>query len=73
VFKPFTTDLAPFAGQSVMIRWRFSSDPAANFAGFFLDEVHINAATGDTIFADGFDGASPLIGGGTEGGDYVCH
>jgi hypothetical protein len=73
VFKPFTTDLGAFAGQSVMIRWRFSSDPASNFAGFFLDEVHVNAATADTIFADGFDGASPLIGGGTDGGDYQCH
>jgi hypothetical protein len=73
VFKPFTTDLSAYTGQSVIIRWRFSSDPAANFDGFYLDEVHVTGSVGDTIFADGFDGASPLLGGGTDGGDYVCH
>ena len=73
VFKPFTTDLAAYAGQSVMIRWRFSSDPASNFAGFFLDSVRIDGAAGDdTIFADGFDGAPPRPAG-VDGGDYVCH
>ncbi len=56
VFKPFTTDLAAFSGQSVTIRWRFSSDPAANFAGFYLDTIHISAPTTDEIFSDGFDG-----------------
>jgi hypothetical protein len=73
VFKPFTTDLAAYAGQSVMIRWRFSSDPASNFAGFFLDSVRIDGAAGDdTIFADGFDGAPPRPAG-VDGGDSVCH
>ena len=74
VFKPFTTALNAYAGQSVMIRWRFSSDPAANFAGFFLDAIHINAPTTDEIFADGFDGTGPRPGGGgVNGGDFVCH
>jgi Subtilase family len=70
VFKPFTTDLGAYAGQPVIVRWRFSSDPASNFAGFFLDGIHVTGAVGDTIFVDGFDGAAPL-GGGTNGG-YVC-
>jgi hypothetical protein len=73
VFKPFATDLASYAGQSVVIRWRFSSDPASTFDGFFLDAIHIDAPTGDVIFADGFDGTGPRPGGGFEGGDYVCH
>ncbi|TCO42780.1 S8 family serine peptidase [Dokdonella fugitiva] len=46
VFKPFTTSLASYAGQNVQIRWRFSSDPAAGFAGFFLDQVQITGAPG---------------------------
>ena len=72
IFKPFATDLGAYAGQSVTIRWRFSSDPAANFLGFLLDSVRIQA-TGDVIFADGFDG-SPIINGGnaTDGGNYIC-
>jgi hypothetical protein len=46
VFKPFATNLATFAGQNVKIRWRFSSDPAAGFSGFFLDQVQISGAAG---------------------------
>jgi hypothetical protein len=46
VFKPFTANLAGFAGQTVKIRWRFSSDPAAGFAGFFLDQVQISGDAG---------------------------
>ncbi|HJT97333.1 MAG TPA: S8 family serine peptidase [Rhodanobacteraceae bacterium] len=72
VFKPFTTDLASYAGQSVIIRWRFSSDPASNFAGFFLDSIHIDAPIPDAIFADGFDG-QPTRPIGIDGGDHMCH
>jgi len=46
VFKPFTTSLASYAGQNVKIRWRFSSDPASGFSGFFLDQVQISGAPG---------------------------
>jgi hypothetical protein len=51
VFKPFTTSLAAYVGQTVQIRWRFSSDPATNFDGFFLDQVRISgsAGTGDHV------------------------
>jgi subtilase family protein len=67
-FRSWNTDLASFAGQTVKIRWRFSSDGGAEFSGFWLDEVHIgNGASADTIFANGFEEAA----GG--GGDYMCH
>lgn len=46
VFKPFATNLASYAGQTVQIRWRFSSDPLTGFSGFFLDEVKIDGAAG---------------------------
>ena len=46
VFKPFTTSLASHVGQEVRIRWRFSSDPAAGFDGFFLDQVQVTGAAG---------------------------
>ena len=49
VFKPFATDLGAYVGQTVMIRWRFSSDPASAFDGFFLDNVEVmgDPGTGD--------------------------
>lgn len=46
VFKPFTTSLAAYVDQNVMIRWRFSSDPASTFSGFFLDQVQITGLPG---------------------------
>ena len=49
VFKPFATSLASYVGQTVQIRWRFSSDGSTAFDGFFLDQVQISgtAGTGD--------------------------
>jgi len=72
VFKPFTTDLGAYAGQTVMIRLRMSSDPSTTFDGFFLDALHITGEGGtpDIIFQDGFDGPPTGI---IRGGDYVCH
>jgi hypothetical protein len=52
VFKPFTRDLSAYAGQSVRIRWRVTSDGSAEFAGAFLDEMKITA---DQLFSDGFE------------------
>lgn len=68
VFLSFGSDLSAYAGQSVKIRWRFTSDGGAEFSGFWLDEVSIgNASVNDTIFADGFE--MPTGG----GSDYMCH
>ena len=68
VFKPFATDLAAYAGQSVQIRWRFSSDPAGELPRLLARRgarsAMAAAATDDVdvVFANGFDGNG--------GGDY---
>ena len=41
----YTADLAPYAGQTVQVRWVFSSDPGFNIEGFLLDEVLISPAS----------------------------
>ena len=46
IFKPFTTNLASYAGQTVQVRWRFSSDPGTAFDGYFLDQIQITGAAG---------------------------
>lgn len=46
VFKPFSVDLSSRAGQNVIIRWRFASDPASGYEGFSLDDVRIDGAPG---------------------------
>lgn len=69
VFKPFERDLSDYAGQTVQIRWRMSTDPAAGYLGFLLDEVRVTdpELVGTAIFASGFeDGEEPGV-------DYACH
>ena len=67
-FLSFGSDLSAYAGQTVRIRWRFSSDSGSDFSGFWLDEVRVGSgASADRIFADGFDSGSG------SGGDFMCH
>ncbi|HUD41395.1 MAG TPA: S8 family serine peptidase [Dokdonella sp.] len=42
-FVEISHDLGAYAGQDVQLRWRLSSDPASQAAGFFLDDVRIDA------------------------------
>jgi hypothetical protein len=69
-------------GDSVQFRWRFSSDPAAEFAGFYLDDIAVtnvrlpNACVPDTCTGqpDGTgcsDGDACTIGDSCSGG--ACH
>ena len=37
----YKSSLAAFSGQTVRIRWRFTSDPATAFEGFFLDTISV--------------------------------
>jgi hypothetical protein len=46
IFKPFTTSLSAYVGQSVMIRWVLSTDPASGYEGFSIDEIQISGAAG---------------------------
>jgi hypothetical protein len=46
IFKPFSTSLAAYVGQTVQVRWRMSTDPASAFDGFFIDQVQVTGAAG---------------------------
>jgi chitodextrinase len=37
----YKSSLAAYSGKTVQIRWRFTSDPGAEFEGFYLDDVAI--------------------------------
>jgi hypothetical protein len=66
VFKPFSANLGSFVGQTLQVRWRFASDPGAEFDGFYLDQVQLGTpGPADVIFADGFEGGT--------GSDFMCH
>ncbi len=59
VFQPFSANLAAYAGQTIQLRWRFSSDGGYEVGGAFVDEIRLLST--DRIFVDGFDPANPAF------------
>ena len=59
-------DLAAYAGQSVQLRWRFSTDGGLTDQGWWIDDIRVSHAqvpgmcmSGvDLIFANGFEAAA---------------
>jgi hypothetical protein len=43
-FAPFAVDLAPWAGQTVRVRWLYRSDSAATGEGWYVDDLAITHA-----------------------------
>jgi len=60
-FQNFSASLAAYSGQTIQLRWRFSSDGGYEVGGAFIDEIRLSSA--DRIFVDGFDPANSA---------YVC-
>ncbi|MBL0163524.1 MAG: S8 family serine peptidase [Xanthomonadales bacterium] len=54
-FQNFSASLAAYSGQSIKLRWRFSSDGGFEVGGAFIDEIRLSS---DRIFFDGFEPAS---------------
>jgi|GEM_PF-1475364 len=38
-WQKYTHSLSPYEGKEIVVRWRFSSDPASEYEGFFLDDI----------------------------------
>lgn len=64
VFQVKSSSLAAYAGETVLIRWRFSSDPGSEEAGFYLDAVEVTNATTPypcgAIFLDAFESGNSI-------------
>ena len=62
-FDPFSHDLSSYLGETVHIRWSFSTDPGFEQEGFYIDQINYNnvntfntcGINSDLIFANGFD------------------
>jgi hypothetical protein len=56
VFNTYTSNLTAFAGQTVLLRWRFTSDPGSEEEGFYLDEVSLpQTVPAGTLMISGFE------------------
>lgn len=38
-WQKFSHNLGSYKGKEIIVRWRFSSDPASQYDGFFLDDI----------------------------------
>lgn len=56
-FQDFSASLAAYAGQTIQLRWRFSSDGGYEVAGAYVDEIRVTSS--DRIYVDGFDPPNP--------------
>jgi choice-of-anchor B domain-containing protein len=59
-WTPVTFDLAPWAGQSIRLRWVFSTDGGLTLEGWYVDDVVVTHAQvagtcQPALFADGFE------------------
>ncbi len=54
---PLTYDLTAFAGQSIMVRVRYSTDTAVQYDGWWIDDVTVTDGV-DTLFSDDFEGGA---------------
>jgi len=53
-----TFDLSPYAGSTIMLRFRYMTDWAVTYMGWFLDEIKITA-DGTTLFYDDVETLAP--------------
>ena len=73
----YTTDLTAYAGSTVQLRWRLSSDPGAEFQGFYLDDISVTKAMtpgscgSDLRFASSAVVSDTCAGGGPGGGNGI--
>jgi hypothetical protein len=51
--SPYAASLATYAGQSIKVRWRLSSDPGAVGAGWWVDDIAITNAVFPSVCAPG--------------------
>ena len=43
-FDPYTVDLSAYQGQTIRLRWRYSSDGSVNYEGWYVDDVAVTHA-----------------------------
>ncbi|MFZ2237587.1 MAG: S8 family serine peptidase [Dokdonella sp.] len=54
-FQSFSTSMAAYSGQTVRLRWRFSSDGGYEVGGAFLDQITLSGSESDRIFRGQFE------------------
>lgn len=62
-----TADISAYAGRSVLVRFAYTSDPATDLAGFYVDDLAVVNALGQVLVADPMESAGGWSAGGSPG------
>jgi len=71
VYTEHTADFTLYAGKSILLRFAYTSDPATNLDGIYVDDVRILNLTGTVLFSDNMETAGSWQSGGTPGFSWV--
>jgi hypothetical protein len=75
-YTEHSADLGPYAGQTIQLRFLYSSDPATNYENFYVDDVSIVDAAGNSLAVgvtnpDDMETTGTWVSGGTLGFSWV--
>jgi len=75
-YTEHTADLGPHAGQTIQLRFLYTSDPATNYENFYVDDVSIVDGAGNPIAVgatnpDDMETTGTWVSGGTLGFSWV--
>jgi immune inhibitor A len=67
IYSQQTADISTFAGRAVLVRFAYSSDPATDLAGFYVDDLSIVNALGQVLVGDAMEATGSWSPGGSPG------
>lgn len=71
VYTQHTADFTSYAGKSILLRFAYTSDPATDWTGFYVDDLQIVNLTGTVLYSDTMETKSTWSSGGTPGFNWV--
>jgi subtilisin family serine protease len=71
VYDEQTADLSPYAGQSILLRFAYTSDPSTSWDGFYVDDVSIVDGSGAALLTDSMETQGAWQPGGAPGFAFV--
>jgi hypothetical protein len=71
VMTEHTADVSAYAGQTVQIRFAYTSDPATNLENFYVDDVAVSDGSGNVLSSDDMETNATWQPGGSPGFAWV--
>jgi hypothetical protein len=67
IYAEQTADVSPYAGQTILLRFEYTSDSGVNWAGFYVDDLTTVDGSGTVLQSDPMETQGSWASGGTPG------